>query len=104
MNSVSVAKEVVHVAQDFLISTHEEHTDVIVFAILHCVKGNVVRLLVMIYIRTDFTVRVAGDVLDRSASCGALIQTGDRHNGEELVNTPRVGHRLEEREIAEVLV
>ena len=104
MNGICVAKEVVHVAQNFLIRTYEEHTNVVVFAILHRVKRNVVRLLVVIDIRTDFTVRVTGNILNGSATRGTLIQTRNRHDGEELVNPPRVGHRLEEREVAEVFV
>jgi hypothetical protein len=52
----------------------------------------------------DLAVGVAGDVLQRAAARRLLVQPVDRHDREELVDRPRVGQRLEEREVAEVAV
>ena len=104
MYRVGVAEEVVHVAQNLLIRPDEEHTYIIMFAREDGVQGDVVRLLSAVDVGRYLAVAVAGDVLQGGAASGLFLQPGDRHDGEELVDAPRVGHRLEEREVAEVLV
>ena len=49
-------------------------------------------------------VGVACHVLKRGHACGFLVETRQRHDGEQLVYGPVVGQRLEEGEVAEVLV
>ena len=49
-------------------------------------------------------VRVACYVLQGGIACGALVEALYWHDGEHLVDGPRVGEALEQREIAEVLV
>ncbi len=50
----------------------------------------------------DLAVRVAGDVGQHGAARRLLVQPVDRHHGEELVDRPGVGQRLEHGEVAEV--
>ena len=50
------------------------------------------------------TVRIAGDVLQRGVACGTLVEALDGDDREQLVNGPCVRERLEEREVAEILV
>lgn len=51
-----------------------------------------------------FTVRVAGDVLYCSGFRRLFIEPGNRDNREYLVDGPGIRKRLEQREIAEILV
>ena len=104
MHGVRVAEEVVHIAEDFLVSTHEEHADVIMLALAYGVQREVRRLLVVIDVRADFAVRVAGDVLQGCRARGLFVEPRDGHDGEELVDAPGVGHGLEEREVAEIFI
>ena len=50
----------------------------------------------------DFAVAVAGDVAEHRVPRRPLVEAVDRHHGKELLDRPTVGHRLKEREIAEV--
>ena len=52
----SIAKEVVHIAQDFLICTNEEDTYIIMLALPHIVERNVARLMSVVNIADDFPV------------------------------------------------
>ena len=52
----------------------------------------------------NLAVRVAGDVLQRSVARRAFVESLYGHDREELVDSPSVGQRLEEREVAEILV
>ena len=52
----------------------------------------------------NFSVAVASDILNGSISSGAFVKPLDGHDGEELVDGPGVGERLEQREVAEILV
>lgn len=56
------------------------------------------------YVGGNLAVAVAGDVLQRGVALGALVEPLQRHDGEHLSHAPRVGQRLEEREVAEILV
>ena len=46
--------------------------------------------------------RVAGDVAEHGVPRRPLVQPVDRHDREQLLDGPAVGHRLEQREVAEV--
>ena len=52
----------------------------------------------------NLTVAVTGDVLQGSVAGRTLVQALDRHDREELVDSPTVWQALEQREIAEILV
>ena len=52
----------------------------------------------------NLTVRVASDILDGGIAGRTLVEALDGHNGEDLVDGPRVAQTLEEREVTEILV
>ena len=104
MYGVGVAEEVVHITEDLLIGANEEDADVVVFVGLDGVEWYVVGLMASVDVGRDLAVGVAGDVLKCGAARGLLVEAGDGHDGEELVEGPGVGHGLEEREVAEVFV
>ena len=52
----------------------------------------------------DLAIGVAGNILYGSRAVGTFVEPADGHDGEQLVDRPRVGQRLEEREVAEVFV
>ena len=70
MYGIGVAKEVVHVAQDFLIGSHQEHTYIIMFVQLDGVEWDIIGLLASVDVCCDAAIAVAGDVLECGASCG----------------------------------
>ena len=99
---IGVAEEVVHVAKDFLIGSYEEYCDIILFILLQRVQRDIVGLVVMVDVCPDFSVRVAGDVLECGTLCGPFLQPLYWHDGKKLVEGPMVGQTLEEAEVAEV--
>ena len=99
---IGVAEEVVHVAENFLIGSYEEDGDIVLFALSQGVQRDVVGLVVVVDVCPDFTVRVAGNVLECGTLCGFFLQSLYRHDGEKLVECPMVGQTLEETEVAEV--
>ena len=104
MNRIRIAKQVVHIAEYLLVSPHEEDPDVIVLSRLDSMQRQIRSLLSAIDISTNLAVRIASNVLQRTAARRLLLKTRYRHYRKELVYTPRVRHRLEEREVAEILV
>ena len=50
----------------------------------------------------DLAIGVAGDVGQHGLARGLLGEPVHRHDGEQLVDGPAVGQRLEDREVAEV--
>ena len=104
MYRIGVAEEIVHIAQNFLIGSDEEYTEVVRLALLQRVDrqdvtgaahGDEIRHL---------SVAVAGNVLQSGVACRTFVKPLDRHDWEKLVYRPAVRERLEEREVAEVLV
>ena len=59
---------------------------------------------VLVDVLLDAPVGVAGDVVQHRAPRRALGETLQRHHREHLVDCPDVGQRLEDRQVAEVLV
>ena len=104
MHGIGIAKEVVEVAQDLLIGAYEEHANVIGVLTLQGVYGQIVRHMAIDHEVGYLAIGVAGHVLNGTGAIGFLIQTLDRHDGEDLVDGPRVGQRLEEGEVAEVFI
>ena len=96
VHRIGVTEEIVHVAQNLLISTHQEDTYIILFALLKAMERNVVGLLIVVDIGGNLTITVARNVLQRSAHRGTLFESMNGHDGEELVECPVVGKRLEE--------
>ena len=104
MNSIHVAEEVVHVAKDFLVGTHEEHADVVRFLFLLAMEWENMRNGLVRHEIRDFSIGVASDVLESAVVVRFLVQSMDRHDWEELVDGPGIRQRMEDGEIAEVLV
>lgn len=88
MHGISVAKEIVHVAENFLISAYKEDTDVVWLAGLEGVYGKCRRGAAGRYEIGDFTVAVAGDVLNGAGAGRFLVESGYRDYGENLVDCP----------------
>ena len=93
-----------HIAQDFLICTNEEDTYIIMLTLPHIVERDVACLVSVVNIADNFSVAIAGDILNRSRLRRPLVEMGNRHNGENLINGPGIGKRLKEREVAEIFV
>ena len=51
-----------------------------------------------------YDIGITGYVLQRRRAGRWLVETRARHNRENLIDSPRIGERLEEREVAEVLI
>ena len=94
MYRIGVTKQVVEVTEDFLIGTDQEHADIIVLLVAERVQrdGVLRRLGDKV---SDFAVAVAGDVLQGGEVGWVFVQTLDGDDGEELVDGPKVGQRLE---------
>ena len=96
MHGIGVAKEVVQVAQNLLISTHEEYTYIVRVLPLQRVHRQIVRHMAIDHEVGYLAIRIARHILNGAGTIGFLVQTLDRHDGENLVDGPRVCERLEE--------
>ena len=101
---MGVPEQVVKITQRLLISAYEERGEVILVAFFHLVHFQRPLDLAMADEMVDLAVRVAGDVGEHRMACRTLIEAMDRHDGEQLVDGPGVGQRLEHRHVAEVEV
>ena len=96
MHGVGVAEEVVHVAEDFLIGSGEEHSQIVGLALSHRGEHQEVGAASLHGYEVGYlSVGVACHVLQRGHACGLLVKARERHDGEELVDGPMVGQRLE---------
>ena len=93
-----------HVAQNLLVGTNEEHTEIVWLVLLQWMKRKNIADMTIGYEVRNLSVAVAGDVLQGSVPGRTLVQTLDRHDREELVDSPTVWQALEQREVAEILV
>ena len=93
-----------HVAKDFLVGTHEEHADVVRFLFLLAMEWENMRNGLVCHEIRDFSIGVASDVLESAVVVRFLVQSVDWHDWEELVDGPGIRQRMEDGEIAEVLV
>ena len=99
-----IAEEIVHVTEDLLVSTHEERPDIVRLSFTEWMHGEHTALRTIDCEVGHLAIRVARDILQRAVTCRLLVETFYRHDGEKLVDTPTVGKRLEEGEVAEILV
>ena len=104
MYGVGVAEEVVHITEYLLVGSNEEYAEIVVFVLLDRVHRQHVCSLTVGDEVGYLAVAVAGDVLQRSVACWALVESLYGHDGEELVDSPSIGERLEYRYVAEVFV
>ena len=88
MYGVGVAEEIVHIAQNLLIGTYKEHAKIIGLVLLECMDGQRVSVMEIGGEVGNLTIAVAGDVLNGSITCGALIESLDGHDGEHLIDGP----------------
>ena len=88
VHSISVAKEVVQVAQNFLIGSHKEHSQIVMLALLELMHRQVVRETLIGNEITYLAIAVACDILDCSKFIGALSQPTQRYHREHLVDGP----------------
>ena len=88
VHSISVAKQVVKVAQNLLIGTHEENTQVVVLALLKSVHRQEMRESLVRDKVAYLTIAVASDILQGGETVGALVEATQRNHGEHLVDSP----------------
>ena len=104
MYGIGIAEEVVHITEDFLVCSHKEHSEIVWLVLAHGVYGQDMRYVAVCHEVGYLAVAVAGDVLYRGAARRSLVESLQRNDREELVYGPAVGQRLEEGEVAEILV
>ena len=104
MHDVRVAEEVVQVAEDLLVRTDEERADQVRVGLevgSRRVQGQDALAVDEV---VDLAVGVARHVGDDPVARRPLVEAVDRADREELVDRPRVGHRLEDAQVAEVRI
>ena len=104
MGSIGVAEEIVHIAQNLLVGTYEEHTEIVWLVLLQWMERKYMPDMSVGYEIRYLAVAVAGDVLQGGVAGWALVQALDRNDREELVDGPTVWQALEQGEVAEILV
>lgn len=77
VGSIGVAEEIVHVAQNLLIGTNEEYTEIIWFVLLQWMKRKNVADMSVGNEVGNLSIAVAGDVLQGSVAGRTLVQTLD---------------------------
>ena len=88
MHGIGVAEKVVHVTENLLISTHQEHAQIVGVVFPQRVDGQEMRDVPVGDEVGYLSVGVASDVLQCGTACGTLVQPLYRNDGEELVNGP----------------
>ena len=102
---VDAAEEVVDVAHDVLVRAGQEDAEVVRRALPIAWSGSVSReSSVRSMNLRDLAVRVARDVDQRALDVGPLVEAVNRHDREERAERPVIEQRLEDREVADVLV
>ena len=104
VHGVGVAKEVVHVAEYLLIGTHKEDAEVVRLVAAQGMEGQHMREVALLDEVGYLAIRVAGDILQGCVARRPFGKALNGHYGEQLVDGPRVGEALEQREVAEILV
>src|SRR4029453_7524381 len=92
------------VAQDFLVGSGQEYPQDVRLVVLDRVQLEGGFPLPAAHKTINYSIRVAGDVLNGSPASRLFVQPVDRHDGEQLIDGPVVRQGLENREIAEVAV
>ena len=75
MHGIGIAEEIVHVAEYFLIGTHEEHAEIIRFSGLERMHGQSRRSALRRYEICYLAVGIAGYVLNGASACRFLVKT-----------------------------
>mgnify|MGYP001115044621 CR=1 FL=1 len=90
MNGIRITKQIMHISQNLLISTHQEYSHIIRFCFLQCMYRQIMSHVTGRDKVGNFAVRVAGYILQGSRTLRFFIQSLNRHDREYLVNCPRV--------------
>ena len=104
VHRVGVTKQVVHVTQNFLVRTDQEHAQQVILALLHRMHRHAGLDALLVDVLVDLAVGVAGQVLQYRTPQGLFVQAVQRDDRQYLANGPGVGQALEHREVADVLV
>src|SRR6185369_14033846 len=99
---IGIAEKVMQVSQDLLIGPDQEEPDVVLLVLADLVEGQKLRPTVLSDKTGYLAIRIAGDISDGSDDIRLLVQTLDREYREKLVDSPRVGNRLEQREVGKI--
>src|SRR5882724_3269017 len=97
VDRVGIAEQIVQVAQNLLIRSQEERPEIIVSAV-EGVKFQRALHIATVDERIHLPIGIAGDIAEHRGTRGLLVQLVNRHDREELLDGPTVGHALEERE------
>ncbi len=84
MGLVYAPKEVVQVPHDVLIGTRQKEAKVIRLTVAEGMEQERLAHIAEIREFTHLAIRIAGDVHQRSFARGALVETMQRHDREEL--------------------
>src|SRR5579872_209637 len=101
---VDAPEEIVDVAHDVLVRASEEDAEVVGLAVTKVVERNRFADVVQIDVLLHFSVGVARDVDERRLELRPLVQAMNGHDREELPEGPVIEERLEDGEIADVLI
>src|SRR5216684_1863674 len=104
MDLVDAAKEVMDVAHDVLIGASEKDAEVIGLAVAQLVERQCFADVMEIDVLRHLAIGIAGDVDQGRLELRPLIEPVDRHDGEELAESPMIEQRLEDGEVADVLI
>ena len=101
MDRIRVAEQIVQVAEDFLVGSDQKRRQVVGRSIV-AVEEQRFANVAAVDEPVDLPVRIAGHVGHHGMVQRLFVEPVNRHDREELLDGPTVGHRLEQREVAEV--
>ena len=101
MDGIGVAEQVVHVAQNFLVSADQKGTKVVILS-GERVKGQRALHVATVDELVHLAIGIARDVAQDRGLRRLLVKPVNRHDREQLFDRPAIRHALEQREIAKV--
>ena len=104
MHFVHAAEEVVDVAHDVLVGAGEEDAEVVRIAVAQIVERKRFADVIEIDVLRDLAVGVAGDVDEGRLELRPLVEAMNRRDRKELPERPVIEQRLEDGEVADVLI
>src|SRR4051812_34104749 len=103
MHLVHAAEQIVQVAHDVLIRAGQKYPEVIRLLVQRVQREEILHVL-QIDEGGNFPVRIARDIDQDRVDGGSLLQPVQRRDREQLLQRPVVEQRLEDGEVADVLV
>ena len=97
---IGIAKQVVQIAQRFLIGADQENAKIVIVPVQHFMQRKRIPNVMQVDELVDFSVAVAGDVRNDRIALGQFQQPVQRHDREQLIDRPAVRNGLEYGEIA----